>query len=225
MAWDIRQLDPQWPFDLMGTSFTLDPAATALLVIDMQAGQSKLAEDSPLAQRYPDMARYFNQRGEAVVMSANLRLLEHFRARRMPVVFTRNGSLTPGGLERTARLRRRPATCYRGSAVYEIFEAFRPGENEPVIDKLTSSAFTASCLDHVLRNFGVRALVVTGVVTDMCVLGTARTGAELGYDVLICEDACAAYTQRCHDEALLTHARRFGRVAQADEIITELVSA
>ncbi len=37
MPWNINQLDPHWPFDLMGTNFTLDPAATALLVIDMQA--------------------------------------------------------------------------------------------------------------------------------------------------------------------------------------------
>jgi len=42
----------------------------------------------------------------------------------------------------------------------------------------------------------------TGVFTDMCILGTARVASELGYKVLIAEDACATLTQRAHDEAL-----------------------
>ena len=69
---------------------------------------------------------------------------------------------------------------------------------------------------------GVRCLVVTGAVSDMCVLGTARGAAELGYDTAICEDACCAYTHRCHTEAMLTHARNFGRVVTADQVAGEL---
>ena len=69
---------------------------------------------------------------------------------------------------------------------------------------------------------GIKYLVLTGVVSDMCVMGTARTAAELGYYTLICEDACAAYTQRIHTESMLMHARKFGRVAQCQDIIAEL---
>ena len=71
------------------------------------------------------------------------------------------------------------------------------------MDKLTSGAFTASILDHALHNMNIRNVVITGVLTDACVLGTARVASELGYNSLLCEDACATLTQRAHDEYLL----------------------
>jgi nicotinamidase-related amidase len=69
---------------------------------------------------------------------------------------------------------------------------------------------------------GVTDLVITGVATDMCVFGTARVAAELGYNSLICEDACATYTARAHEEALLMHARVFGKVASTEDVLAEL---
>ena len=104
----------------------------------------------------------------------------------------------------------------------EIDQRLAPTDDDLVVDKLTSGAFTATLLDHALRNMAVTGVVVTGVMTDMCVHGTARTAAELGYDSLICEDACATLTERAHNEGLLTHARIFGRVASTDDVISEL---
>ena len=57
---------------------------------------------------------------------------------------------------------------------------------------------------------------------DMCVLGTARGAAELGYNTLVVDDATATLTQRAHDEGLLVFARTFGRVAFADDVLEEL---
>ena len=42
-----------------------------------------------------------------------------------------------------------------------------------------------------------------------------------GWTVIV-EDATASYTERAHTEALLAHARTFGRVAYADEVLAEL---
>ena len=56
----------------------------------------------------------------------------------------------------------------------------------------------------------------------MCVLGTARGAAELGYNTLVVDDATATLTQRAHDEGLLVFARTFGRVAFADDVWEEL---
>ena len=92
-----------------------------------------------------------------------------------------------------------------------------------MVDKLTSGAFNASILDHALRNMGVRDVVIVGISTDMCVHGTARVAAELGYNSLICEDACATYTARAHRDALLMHARVFGRVATTDDVLAEIL--
>ena len=80
-------------------------------------------------------------------------------------------------------------------------------------------------LDHALRNMGIRDVVIAGILTDMCVFGTARMAAEIGYNALICEDACATNTQRAHNEALLMHARVFGRVSTTQDALDELIQA
>ena len=224
MGWDIRELDPEWPFELAGTDFLLEPARTALLVVDVQAG-CRIEPNRELSKQCPELAAYFNGRLEKQVIPNTLRLLGHFRDKGLKVAFARNGPITRLGEERSERLRKKgKPVCYRGTAGYEIDERLSPRDDEIVVDKLTSGAFTATYLDHALRNMNIKGLVIVGVVTDMCIFGTARTGAELGYDVVICEDACAAYTERTHNEALLMHARRFGRVVRTDDVIAELDS-
>ena len=69
---------------------------------------------------------------------------------------------------------------------------------------------------------GIGDVVIVGIATDMCVFGTARVAAELGYYSLLCEDACATYTARAQEDAMLMHARVFGRVATTDDVIAEL---
>jgi nicotinamidase-related amidase len=226
MGWSAREHDREWPFDYFETDFTLDPGSTALLVIDIQAGSVLKDPDSELGRTHPGVVDYWNRRMRDQVLPNTGRLIEAFRRRGLRVVYTRNGAMTPSGDEMTGRLRSRgghgPDRQYRGGPAYEIAAEVFPGDQELVIDKPISSAFTASPMDHALRNMGVTGLVITGILTDMCVLGTARVGAELGYDAVICEDACATLTQRAHDEALLMHARVFGRVSGTAGVLAEM---
>ena len=227
MSWRAEEHDPEWPFDLIGTRFRLDLDATALLVVDMQGSDGTIDPDSRIGVEYPEIAAYWNGRIADLVVPNIRRLLESFRQRGRRVVYTRNGAITPHGDELTARLRshvrrRTPVARYRGTAAYDVMPALAPRQDELVVDKLTSGAFNASILDHALRNMGVRDVVIVGISTDMCVHGTARVAAELGYNSLICEDACATYTARAHQEALLMHARVFGRVATTDDVLAEL---
>lgn len=229
MNWDPRKYDTEWPFDYHATGFDLDPGSTALLVVDMQAGDMVKDGNDKYGKEYPYVVEYWNSRVADQVVPAIQRLLGYFREHGMRVVYTRNGAITPHGDELTSRLKLRkqhsvdrPPSRYRGSAAYGITEELLPTEDELVVDKLTSSAFHNTLLDHALRNFGITDLVITGVLTDMCILGTARVASELGYNALIAEDACATLTQRAHNEALLMHARVFGRVSTTKEAIMEL---
>ncbi len=222
MPWNPADYDQDWPFELMGTTFDLEAATTALLVIDLQTSQ--LGARPELTEKCPQIAAYWQDEIDKRVLPNTVRLLDYFRGRDLKVVYTRNGCLTATGQEVTWRLRpAQPLTQgYRGTPGYEIDERVAPLESELVVDKPTSGAFTCSWLDHALRNMGVEGVVIVGVVSDMCVLGTARTAAELGYRTAIGEDACASFTQRAHLEAMLMHARKFGRVIQTPEIIAEL---
>ena len=228
MSWIPEDYDSEWPFDLLKTSFKLDPQITALLIIDVQSGALVREPDTALGQKYPEIVKYWNDRIDQFVIPNTRRLINHFRENRMRVVYTRNGSVTPHGdesAERISQKRSGPGDRYRGRPAYEIASQIYPSDDDLVVDKLTSSAFHNTMLDHALRNMGIRDVVIAGILTDMCVFGTARMAAEIGYNALICEDACATNTQRAHNEALLMHARVFGRVSTTQDALDELIQA
>lgn len=73
-----------------------------------------------------------------------------------------------------------------------------------------------------LRNRGVRNLVICGVTTDVCVSGTMREGNDRGFDCLIVEDACAAGTEGGHRETIESvkgEGGIFGSVARTEEVV------
>ena len=227
MSWRAEERDPEWPFEFVKTDFQLDATVTALLIIDMQGTDMTMSYDTEFGRKYPKIVEYWNRRIEDVVLPNIQRLLKAFRSAGWRVVYTRNGPMTPHAAEETARLRSRIAQAsgpprHFGSPDHDITPAIARREDELVVDKLTSGGFNCSILDHALRNMGIRDVVIVGVSSDMCVLGTARVAAELGYNSLICEDACATYTARAHQEALMMHARVFGRVASTEEVLAEL---
>ena len=223
MSWKADDFDSEWSYDELATKFELRNDKAALLVIDIQKGDLVRDSQSEYGIKYPHIVEYWNTRISDFVIPNTSKLISFFRELGLPVIYTRNGAITPNGKEMAKRLRKfTKDTPFRGKDSYEIADQIRPVENELVIDKLTSGAFNFSILDHALRNMKVEDIVIAGILTDMCVLGTARVASELGYNSVISEDACATLTQRAHVEALLMHARVFGRVETSDDIIAEL---
>lgn len=226
MKWNPRELDPEWPFELTRTEFALEAESTALVVVDMQGNQMTIDPESPLALEYPHIVEYWNRRLDETAIPNIQRLIGWFRERNLKVVYTRNGNVTSTGDEMTGRLKGKfgkdGPSYHRNSPAYQIDERLAPHDEDLIVDKLTSGAFTGSILDHGLRNMGIRSIVLTGILTDACVFGTARAAAEIGYQTLICDDACAAFTQRAHNDALVMHARIFGRVENTDTVLEEL---
>ena len=125
MSWNAAELDPQYPFDLFAAKFDLDKAHTALVVIDMQADYLKIAEDSPIGEKYPDIRNYFNTRIDEIVMPNTVKLIRNFRERNLKIAYTRNGCMTSLGDEMSARIRalNSPPKLWRGTPRYEIAEA------------------------------------------------------------------------------------------------------
>ena len=223
MSWKAEDFDSEWSYDELATKFELRNDKAALLVIDIQKGDLVRDSQSEYGIKYPHIVEYWNTRISDFVIPNTSKLISFFRELGLPVIYTRNGAITPNGKEMAKRLRKfTKDTPFRGKDSYEIADQIRPVENELVIDKLPSGAFNFSILDHALRNMKVEDIVIAGILTDMCVLGTARVASELGYNSVISEDACATLTQRAHVEALLMHARVFGRVETSDDIIAEL---
>jgi len=74
----------------------------------------------------------------------------------------------------------------------EIVEELKPLESDILIKKLRYDAFFGTPLDHILRIYGIRNLIITGTVANICVLHTAGSAALLGYKVIVPIDAIAA---------------------------------
>jgi len=81
----------------------------------------------------------------------------------------------------------------RGEAGHDIVPELAPGPGEPVIDKPGKGAFYATDLDLVLRDRGVRTLLVCGVTTEVCVHTTVREANDRGFECVVLEDCVGSY--------------------------------
>lgn len=66
-----------------------------------------------------------------------------------------------------------------------MLECIKPEEDEIILSKTTSSAFTSTTLDYILRNMHKRELIICGALTDQCVDHTVKDGCDLGYYITL----------------------------------------
>lgn len=79
-----------------------------------------------------------------------------------------------------------------------VHPAVAPRPGEVVVTKRRVSAFAGSDLDVVLRAFGTRTLVLTGIATSGVVLSTLRQAADLDFGLTVLRDACADRDPEVH---------------------------
>lgn len=84
----------------------------------------------------------------------------------------------------------RPWSTPSGGA--EIHPELTPLPGEPVIKKHRYNSFYATDLEIILRGLGVETVILTGMTTECCVLGTARGALERGFRSVVISDACAS---------------------------------
>jgi nicotinamidase-related amidase len=152
----------------------VDPAKTALIVVDMQNDFVK--EGGTLV--VPD--------AEATVPTIK-GLLDSARESGIRVVFTQD-THNEGDLEWEIW----PEHVREGSWGWEIVEELKPLEAEVAIRKVRYDAFYGTHLDHFLRIWDVDTLIICGTVANICVHYTAASAALRWYGVIIPKDATSA---------------------------------
>lgn len=89
-----------------------------------------------------------------------------------------------------------------GSAFYEGLQPLAGSPREFVVKHTRISAFYGTPLEETLRVIGARRLVVAGVATHSVVEGTVRHAADIGFEVMVAEDACASADEAMHRASL-----------------------
>ena len=139
---------------------------TALLVIDIQkdhfpGGKHPLVKPLEAAQRAYMLLQCFRERGAYHVH------VQHI-SREPDATYFISGD--------------------RGTDIHDSAAHF---EGEPIVYKHQPNAFLNTELVNMLKGEGVKRVIITGMMTHMCVDGTARAASDLGFQVIIAEDACA----------------------------------
>jgi ureidoacrylate peracid hydrolase len=108
--------------------------------------------------------------------------------------------------------------CREGAWEGDWYENIRPGPGDIVVAKHRYDAFQGTDLELVLRSHAIRTLVLTGVVTNVCVETTARAGFVRDYYIAVVEDGCAAYVAEDHEQTLKNIRRFFGVTPAIQEL-------
>ena len=199
---------------------------SALLFIDVQnfsarrdGGEFKDVAPTEFAEKY---AWYFEQLESRVVPNMQ-RLQAACRKAGVEVMYTTIESLTLDGRDRSLDYKITGFNVPKGSWDGKVIAEIEPGDDEIVLPKTSSSVFVSTHIDYILRNLGVRQLVICGLLTDQCVESAIRDACDLGYLVTEVTDACLTYTQARHDNSL-SAIKGYCRQLSTDTLIAELES-
>jgi len=197
---------------------------SALLFIDVQnfSAHRKGAEFKDLSPEAFERkyAWYFSELESRVVPNMQ-RLLHGFREAGIEVIHTTIESLTLDGRDRSLDYKITGFHVPKGSWDGKVIDELAPAEDEIWLPKTSSSVFISTHIDYILRNLGVRQLVISGLITDQCVESAIRDACDLGYLVTQVSDACLTYSQQRHDHSLQT-IKGYCRQRTTDELLQEL---
>lgn len=209
----------------------LDPQTTALLLVDLQKefADDEVGEalDFKKDGTWDDWFYFRNRLRETTIPNAK-RLLDYFREHGLRVTFGRIACQSPDGEDREAVQKSagwNGIFIHKDSLEAEMVDDLLPRPEEIVFDKTTDSVTTGTNALRVLRNLGIRTVVVGGIVTDQCVAGTVRGLADDGFQVICVEDACAAGAEDLHDAELKIMNLIYCQVLSTDDTLALLDDA
>ncbi|MDA8257073.1 MAG: cysteine hydrolase family protein [Betaproteobacteria bacterium] len=172
---------------------SLDPASTALILIDFQG-------------EYFNPAKLPIPGGPAAARNA-ARLMDAAQRLGLKVIHVQHLAANPAS-----------PLFAPGSADADFVDPLRPRPGQEVVVKHLPSSFVGTGLDALLRASEVQTLLIAGLMTHMCVDSTARDAVSQGYKVIVAHDACASRDLPAFDGAIIPgdHVHRATLAALAD---------
>jgi ureidoacrylate peracid hydrolase len=203
----------------------IDAAHSALLFVDVQ-NYNCTWEGSEYAQlsRQEKEQRYgyFFRTLKGSALPNMVLLQQACRKAGIEVIYTLIESLTADGRDRSLDYKISGFNVPKGSPDARILEELAPLPDEILFPKTSSSVFISTNIDYVLRNLGVRSLIIAGCLTDQCVDSAVRDACDLGYLVTVPTDACVTLSAERHDWSLRNN-RGYCRQLTTQQLSDEIV--
>ncbi|MFI9106520.1 isochorismatase family cysteine hydrolase [Streptomyces fildesensis] len=204
----------------MPESFRLDPAKTALVLIEYQ--NDFTSEGGALHNAVSGVMEKTGMLANTVALTRAARgagvTIMH-----APITFAAGyGELSPhpygilkGVVEGSAFVKNT-----WGAA---IVDDLAPIEGDIVIEgKRGLDTFASTNLDFILRNRAIDTIILGGFLTNCCVESTMRTGYESGFRVITVPDCVAATSQEEHENAITYDYPMFSLPMTSAEVIASL---
>jgi nicotinamidase-related amidase len=165
-----------------------------LLVIDVQNWVMDEKNRQPRPEFYAD--------AHSFVIPNIARLIEAARGFGVEVIYTVMENFTEDGRDRSLDYKLSNFFVPKGSWDAQVIAEIKPGRDEMMIPKTSSSLFNSTNFEYLARNIGLDTIAVTGFLTDQCIDHTIRDGADRGFHMICVSDACATDTRARHHAAL-----------------------
>jgi ureidoacrylate peracid hydrolase len=185
----------------------VNPQRTAVLVVDM-------------------LNEFLEEGGKMVLPGGHIlyepiqRLLDSARSTGMRVVWL-NQTLPPDD----TLFRKRVPHCIKGSWGAQVVDALKVEPEDITIPKRRYSGFFQTDLDLNLREHRIETVIVTGVVTNICVRSTIHDAFFLGYEAIVPEECVAATSPRQQEATLYDIDTHYGIVTRLDNLLAHIESA
>lgn len=173
-----------------------------------------------------DMLNDFCKDGGSMVLQEGMeaveptqRLIAAGREKGLPIIFV-NDCHRAGKYDK--EFEKRAPHCIEGTWGAQVIDELTPQEQDYCIPKRRFSGFYQTDLDLVLRELEVKTVIVTGVVTNICVRSTCHDAAFRGYNVIVPTDCVRATGAREQESTLWDIETHFGTVTTADEVIAKM---
>ncbi|CCO25456.1 cysteine hydrolase family protein [Maridesulfovibrio hydrothermalis] len=142
------------------------------------------------------------------------KILDHFREKGQSVIHIQHESTTPGA-----------AFFLPDTEGVKIHNCVAPHADETVLTKNFPNSFRKTGLKDCLDKLGVTDLVITGMMSNMCVDATVRAGFDSGYNCTVIHDGCCAAKLEFRETTVDSDKVHAAFMAALGAVYAELVSA
>ena len=184
----------------------IDKNTTALLAIDVLTASS-------------DDSVYELQGDEAVYAANCAKIVRAARQAGLPVIFANDDHIE--GVDKELELWGPHGIHGKVMNLPELEAG--SGERDFIVTKRRYSGFFGTDLDLLLRELGIRTLIVIGEDSNVCVLHTLADAYYLGYETVVAEDATRTFLCGTQEGAIEHFVKCYGsRIVSTDEVVEEL---